>query len=80
VLYSRSYDIFAFDGIVGRSVKTYLYKQENLAQSRIDAYEREAKTLVEKIKYCDYIFKQDYFANQANRQKFQDNLIAIQAK
>lgn len=80
VLYSRSYDIFAFDGIVGRSVKTYLYKQESLAQSRIDTYEREAKTLVEKIKYCDYIFKQDYFANQTTRKKFQDKLVSIQAK
>ena len=80
VLYSRSYDIFVFDGIVGRSVITHLYLQEGLSAARIKQYEEEAKRLVEKIKYCDYIFKQDYFANQTNKQEFQNNLVNLQSK
>ena len=78
VLYSRSYDIFVFEGIVGRSVITHLFKQENLTAARIKQYEDEAKRLVDKIKHCDYIFKQDFFSNNANKQKFQDKLTSIQ--
>lgn len=77
VLYSRSYDIFVFEGIVGRSVITHLYKQDGLSAGRIQGYENEARELVEKIKHCDYIFKQDYFATPAKKQLFQDNLMSI---
>ncbi len=77
VLYSRSYDIFVFEGIVGRSVITHLYKDDTLSESRIKTYEKEAEKLVNKIKHCDYIFKQDYFATKATREKYQDLMVSL---
>lgn len=80
VLYSRSYDVFVYDGIVGRTVITPLYRQAELTDARMKAYEEEAKRLVEKIKYCDYMFKQDFFADADNAADFAARLQSLNAK
>ena len=77
VLYSRAYDNFIADGIVAKSVKTRLYTREDITQAQIQTYENRAIELVEKIRYCDYIFKQDYFGKTANMQKYKEKLSAL---
>lgn len=74
VLYTRAYDNFISDGIVARSVNKLLYRGQNVTDAQFNAYKTEATALVEKIKYCDYIFKQDYFKSEANLAKFQQNM------
>lgn len=94
VLYSRAYDIFLREGIVGKSANNIIYDHyltENDLQGDIDdaigqlgdrymhssqhlalteAFRRDATALVEKIKYCDYIFEKDYFGNEKNYNHF----------
>ncbi len=77
VLYSRGYGIFLGEGIVRRSVKGDFYLYDGGTEGGISvkdtlaAFEKEGKALVEKIKYCDYIFYQDHFGKVENYQRFQ---------
>ncbi len=72
VLYSRAYGIFVGDGIVRRSVTGDLYVYDGLTEEgkkvsdTIADFEKEGRTLVQKIEYCDYIFKKDHFQSDAN--------------
>ena len=77
VLYTRAYDNFISDGIVARSVNKVLYRDDSVTTEQFNAYKAEATALVQKIKYCDYIFKQDYFGEEENLQQFQNNMKQI---
>ncbi|MBO5277375.1 MAG: sulfatase-like hydrolase/transferase, partial [Clostridia bacterium] len=83
VLYSRAYDNFIGDGIIRRSAKSPLYEYDGLTETGVNvadtvwAFEQEATALVQRIKYCDYIFKQDHFAVKANRDKFEQKMKEI---
>ena len=83
VLYSRAYDNFIGDGILRRSVKgdMYLYDGDTETgvpvKDTVSAWEKEATALVSRIKYCDYIFRQDHFGSRTNYQKFQEKIRAI---
>ncbi len=83
VLYTRAYDNFIGDGILRRSVKGELYMYDGLTETgervadTVADFEKEATELVQRIKYCDYIFKQDHFGNKTNYQKFQDKMKEI---
>ncbi len=85
VLYSRAYDIFIGDGIVRRSVFGDLYVYDGLTengtrvQDTIAAFEKEGKSLVQKIEYCDYIFNQNHFQREENYLAFVTNMRAINA-
>ena len=79
VLYTRAYDNFISDGIVSRSVNKLLYRYQNVTEAQLTAYKAEATALVQKIKYCDYIFKQDYFGTQENLMQFQENMRQLNA-
>ncbi len=80
VLYSRAYGIFLGDGILRRSVTGKLYLHDGLTEDghnvsdTVAAFEREGKILVEKIKYCDYIFRQDHFGEQEYYERFQTEM------
>ncbi len=83
VLYSRAYDVFIGDGILRRSVKgsMYLYggttETGALTADTVAAFEREGKKLVEKIEYCDYVFRQNHFGNEENYERFQAKMKEI---
>ncbi len=83
VLYSRAYDVFIGDGILRRSVKgnMYLYggvtETGTLTADTVAAFEREGKRLVEKIEYCDYVFRQNHFGNEENYERFQAKMKEI---
>ncbi len=83
VLYSRAYGVFLSDGILRRSVNGELYQYTGGTETgvpvadKIAAFEKEGKTLVEKIKYCDYIFKQDHFGKKVNYDTFAARLKAL---
>ncbi len=85
VLYSRAYDIFLSDGIVRRSVKGEFYEYDGLTENgarvadTVSAFEREGKSLVEKIKYCDYIFRQNHFGYEDNYKRFREEMKKINA-
>ncbi len=76
VLYSRAYDIFISDGIVRRSVKGEQYLYDGKTESgvpvkdRLEYFEVEGVSLVHKIKYCDYIFRQDHFGTEESYRTF----------
>ncbi len=79
VLYSRAYDNFISDGIFSRSVNKALYRSAEVTDQAWETYKAEGKKLVEKIEYCDYIFKQDYFGKQANLNVFTQKMQALNA-
>ncbi|MBO5411901.1 MAG: sulfatase-like hydrolase/transferase [Clostridia bacterium] len=70
VLYSRAYGIFVGDGIVASSVNNITYKHSSITDAQIKAFKEEATALVQEIKHCDYIFKQDYFDEERTMQLF----------
>lgn len=70
VLYSRAYGIFVGEGIVGQSMNSILYKSDNVTQDYTEYFKTEATKLVEKIKYCDQLFYQDYFAKEEHYDKY----------
>ncbi len=81
VLYSRAYDVFIGDGILRRSVRGDLYTYggrtesgEYSVRATVLDFEDEGCVLVEKIKYCDYIFRQDHFGEIRNLKKFVANM------
>lgn len=77
VLYSRAYGTFIGDGIVGRSMNSLLYKAPTVSDKYMSYFASESEKLVEKIKYCDQIFYQDYFADEEHYNKFIQNIQAI---
>ena len=77
VLYSRAYDNFFSDGIVARSVNNILYRHESVTDEQLQAYKAEGAALVEKIRYCDYIFRQDYFGQNGKQTMFEEKMLAI---
>ena len=83
VLYSRAYDNFIGDGILRRSVKDDMYLYEGLTEMGVSvadtvaAFEKEGTELVQRIKYCDYIFKQDHFGSKTRYNTFQEKIKAI---
>ncbi len=85
VLYSRAYDIFVGDGIVRRSVKSpfYLYNGNTEkgvpVKDTVAAFEEEGESLVEKIKYCDYIFRQDHFGKEEHYNRFREEMKKLNA-
>ncbi|MBQ3584234.1 MAG: LTA synthase family protein [Lachnospiraceae bacterium] len=66
VLYSRAYGVFIGEGVVGRSMNSLLYKSDTMTDTYMEYFRDEAEKLVEKIKYCDQIFYQDYFGTDKN--------------
>ncbi len=77
VLYSRAYGIFVGNGIVGRSLRSIQYKNENISDEYIKEFKKESVNLVEKIKYCDQIFYKNYFESDDNYDKYIENLRKI---
>jgi hypothetical protein len=77
VLYSRAYDNFFTEGVVARSVNNVLYRHESVTDEQLDAYKTEGALLVEKIRYCDYIFRQDYFGQDGKQAMFEEKMLAI---
>lgn len=77
VLYSRAYDIFVSDGIVGKSVNNLLFRDASVTDEMLATYKTTATELVNKIKHCDYIFLQDYFDSEETLAKFHEKMRAI---
>ncbi len=85
VLYSRAYDVFIGDGILRRSVKSPLYEYDGVnergirVRDTLPAFETEGAALVSKIKYCDYIFRQNHFGDAHNYNRFRERMKALNA-
>ena len=79
VLYSRAYDIFVSDGIVGRSVNNLLFRDASVTDEMLATYKATGIELVNKIKHCDYIFLQDYFDDDGKLDLFHQKMHAINA-
>ena len=77
VLYSRAYNFFLSDGIYGRSVNNIMYMHDLVTKGEFLAYQKEATALVERIRHCDYIFKQDYFSKKSNMDTYVAKMRAI---
>ena len=77
VLYSRAYGIFVSDGIVGNSVNNVVYCHDDVTEGEMKAFRLQATKLVEKMKYCDYIFIKDWYKNKSNLEKFQTKMLAL---
>lgn len=83
VLYSRAYGQFISDGIVGKTVNniTYQYTDKTLVNDeKIAQYKTTGAGLVQKIKHCDYIFRQNYFGNKKNLAYYYEELKKIQTQ
>lgn len=77
VMYSRAYAIFVGDGVVGQSLNSISFRDETVTDEYMEYFNSEAKKLVEKIKYCDQLFYQDYFATEKNYNKFMQKMKEI---
>lgn len=76
-MYSRAYGIFVGEGIVGRSLNNILYRSNTVTNEYMEEYKVSATKLVEKIKYCDQIFRQDYFADSKHYRTYIENMKKI---
>ncbi|MBE7078581.1 MAG: LTA synthase family protein [Clostridiales bacterium] len=74
VLYSRAYGNFIYDGVVSRSVNNPFYIHKSVTEKALSDYKKEGDVLVEKIKYCDYVFQKNYFATKNNLAQFQEEM------
>lgn len=74
VLYSRAYDTFIASGIVGKSVNNLVYQHES---ADVQTYKKTAIELVDRIKHCDYIFKQDYFGDEEKMLLFRQKMAEL---
>ena len=90
VLYSRAYGIFLREGIVGSSATNVVYwylgkklkngeldTQGAVTEADIRSFSQEAAELVNKIKYCDYIFETDYFSDENNFDLYTGKMINL---
>lgn len=77
IMYSRAYGIFVGEGIVGRSMNSILYKAPTVDKEYVKYFNDEAKSVVEKIKYCDQIFYWDYFADEEHYDRFVEKMKEI---
>lgn len=93
VLYSRAYGIFLREGIVGTSATNIVYRYEGktnavgvfdtteaITQEDLEAFYQDASLLVEKIKYCDYIFQTDYFAPSSIQTAYREKMKSLNGK
>jgi len=80
VLYSRAYNIFLSDNLYLYSMNNILYKSKNTKQSDIDAFEEEAKNLLNKLSHIDRIFYNDYFGREGKEDKYINNILNINSK
>lgn len=71
-LYSRSYAIFLSEGLIGHSVKKFSYLAPGLKTDgeEVKAFQESAIKLVQRMKYNDYIFIDDWFSSKANLDDF----------
>lgn len=69
-LYSRAYGIFVGEGIVGKSMNNILYRNNRVSDAYFEKFKENAGMLVERIKYCDQIFRQNYFADKEHYDRF----------
>lgn len=76
VLYSRAYGQFISDGILGRTVNDVSYVNKALSEADVEQYKTTATALVEKIRYCDQIFRQNYFGGKG--ELYKENLRKLQ--
>ncbi|MBQ7913387.1 MAG: sulfatase-like hydrolase/transferase [Clostridia bacterium] len=92
IMYSRAYGIFLRSGIVGTSATNVVFRYEGeksslgiidktgaITDEDVAAFAADGAALVEKIKYCDYWFKTDYFAQDDNEQTYIDKMKALNA-
>lgn len=77
VLYSRAYGFFVGEGIVAHSLRSILYISPKVDEKYVSEFKDNASVLVNKIKYCDQLFYQDYFRNSENYHIFIDRLRGI---
>ena len=69
-MYSRAYGIFVGEGFVANSMNNILYRNKRVTGAYMEEYKTKATKLVEKIKYCDQIFRQDYFSDKEHYETF----------
>lgn len=79
-MYSRAYGIFVGEGIVARSRNIILFRDKSVTDQYMEEYWKAAEMLVEKIKYCDQLFGQDYFADAVHYQRFAEKMKEINEK
>lgn len=90
ILYSRGYGIFLRVGIVGTSATNIVFRYEGernsvgmvdkqgaITDEDIEVFTNDGIALVEKIKYCDFLFNTDYFADANSKQEYIDKMKAI---
>ena len=70
VLYSRAYNNFLSSGIIGSSVNNIIYQHSSVTEEALKKHKEKAEAMVKKIMFCDYIFRQDYFGNANNLEKY----------
>ena len=76
-MYSRAYGIFVGEGIVGKSMNNILYRNSNVTDAYFTEFKEKSRELVEKIKYCDQIFYQNYFSNSEHYNRFIEKMNEI---
>ena len=90
VLYSRAYGIFLREGIVGTSATNIVYRYEGktnavgvfdtteaITDEDLELFSEDAAKLVNKIKYCDYLFQTDYFAVDERETAYREKMKSL---
>ncbi len=77
VLYSRAYAFFVGEGVLARSMNNILFRDTSVSDAYFTDFEKRSSELIEKVKYCDQLFYQNYFAKKKNYQKYVEKMQEI---
>ena len=81
---SRSVKRILYSYYVPEGTKNIANEERFMSQTEYTAmmekFDTDAQALVEKIKYCDYIFEKDYFSNEGNLAQFKGRMLTINGK
>ena len=77
VLYSRAYAFFVGEGVLARSMNNLLFRAESVTDEYFADFEQRSQELIQKVKYCDQLFYQNYFGKNSNYRKYEKKMREI---
>ena len=76
-MYSRAYAFFVGEGVLARSMNNLLFRAESVTDEYFADFEQRSQELIQKVKYCDQLFYQNYFGKNSNYRKYEKKMREI---
>ncbi len=76
IIYSRAYEIFVTDKLIGYSLTNLKYAHPNLTQNDLNIFEQRAKIHLEKLEFVNRMYYTNYFDNNPYLPPLPENIIS----